>query len=197
MLSLTPQSDIDVQPIDWLGLPRDYCQPGEMEILIAMARSVKPRRMLEIGVRDGRTAKLMLHHLPTLELYYGIDVPLTYQPQLTHQRNEMTDALGKFARGDRRFELIVREHGSLDLSKDDLLPCDVIYIDGDHGDRAVRHDSVLALDLIRSGGLIVWHDYHNGSTVDVKAVLDELAHAFPLKLIENTWFAYLEAARSV
>jgi predicted O-methyltransferase YrrM len=193
MFPVTPRAAFATLPIDWLGLPRDYCQPGEMEILIALARWVQPRRMLEIGVRNGRTAKLMLHHVPTLQTYYGVDVPPSYQPQLAHQRHEMTDTIGKLALDDPRFELIVRESGSFDLSKDDLLPCDMIYIDGDHGDRAVRHDSLLAVDVVRPPGLIVWHDYHNGATVDVKAVLDELAetHGLPLKRIADTWFAYM------
>jgi predicted O-methyltransferase YrrM len=192
MLPITPKSELGITPIEWLGLPREYQNDGEIEVLVALARSIEARAVLEIGCNRGRTARLLLHNVPSLEIYHGVDVPLTYTPQLDHQRREIPARPGEFAFSDPRFELLLRDHGSFDLKASDLPRYDLVYVDGDHGDRAVRHDSLLACKVTRPGGLIVWHDYNNASTVDVKAVLDELATAFgwPIKLIENTWFAF-------
>jgi predicted O-methyltransferase YrrM len=194
MLPIISQFEFNVTSIAWLGLHREYQNPGELEILVALARSVEARTMLEIGCRDGRTAKLLLHNVPTLERYVGVDVPPSYQPQHDFQRGEMTQWPGELATSDPRFDLIIHKRGSLDLTAEEM-PCwfDIAYIDGDHGDVAVRHDSMLAREVVRSGGLIVWHDYSNATTVDVKAVLDEfLANGWPLKQIDRTWFAYMQ-----
>jgi predicted O-methyltransferase YrrM len=191
MLPVTLKSELDIEPIEWLGLPREYQNAGEIEILVALARSVEARAILEIGCNRGRTARLLLHNVSTLEVYHGIDVPQTYQPQLAHQLREIPARPGEFAFADPRFELFMRDRGSFDLTASDLSRYDMVYVDGDHGDRAVRHDSQLANEVTRPGGLIVWHDYHNGSTVDVKVIIDELAMSgWPIRLIEKTWFAY-------
>jgi predicted O-methyltransferase YrrM len=193
MLPVTRQSELDVQPIDWLGLHREYQNVGEMEVLAALARSIEARSMLEIGCRDGRTAKLMLHNVPTLERYLGVDVEPGYEPQLAGQRAEIVAEPGKLALGDPRFELIVRPRGSADLTihfGKDRRFFDICYIDGDHSAAVVRHDSELALVLTRVGGLIVWHD-HGNATVEVTGVLEALAVNLPIRWIERTWFAYL------
>jgi predicted O-methyltransferase YrrM len=191
MLPVIPQSDLKIAPIAWLGLHHEYQQPGELEILVALAKSVEAQSMLEIGCRDGRTAKLMLHNVTTLERYVGVDVPLSYQPQHDFQRAEMTQRPGEFAVSDPRFNLMIRKFGSLDVTAEELHPFDIAYIDGDHGERAVRHDLKLAFEVVRHGGLIVLHDYNNEAIVDVKKVVNEFyAAGFPFRLIDKTWFAY-------
>jgi predicted O-methyltransferase YrrM len=197
-LPVTPQSMLDVAPIEWLALPREYQNPGEMEVLAALARSISARDMLEIGCRDGRTARLMLHNVPTLQRYQGIDVKPGYRPQHSHQLSEIPKIPGMFANDNPRFELILRPRGSLDLTADDLPPCDICYIDGDHGDFAVNRDSNLAFRIVRPGGLIVWHDYNNSPTVDVKKIIDFYAACgYPIKLIAGTWFAYMRNGKYV
>jgi predicted O-methyltransferase YrrM len=190
MLPVITQAELNIEPIEWLGLHRKYQNAGELEILVALARSIDAHSMLEIGCRDGRTAKLMLHNVPSLQRYIGVDVESGYQPEHAHQLDEIPKIPGQYANGDPRFELILRPNGSFDLLDDDLQSCDIVYIDGDHGRWAVRHDSILAFQIVRKDGLIVWHDYNNAMTVDVKTVLDDFAkYGFPIKLIEGTWFA--------
>jgi predicted O-methyltransferase YrrM len=186
-LSVTTRAELpDVQRIDWLGLHRDYQNVGELEILAALARSIEARNMLEIGCRDGRTAKLMLHNVPTLARYVGVDVAKGHEPQLACQRGEMVEHPGELALSDSRFELVVRPRGSLDLVAADFSErFDVCYIDGDHSAAAVKQDSGLALEV--TCGLIVWHDYGNAA-VEVTGVLDSLD--LPISRISGTWFAY-------
>jgi predicted O-methyltransferase YrrM len=181
---------VEALPIDWLGLHREYQNVGEMELLVSMARTVTAHSMLEIGCRDGRTAKLMLHNVPTLERYVGIDVEPGYVPQLFCQAGEMVEHPGALVLDDPLFELVLRPRGSLDLTAADfpLRRFDVCYIDGDHSAAAVKHDTELALGVTRDSGLIVWHDYGNAA-VEVSGVLEALD--LPIKHIAGTWFAYL------
>lgn len=185
------QRELTVMPINWGSLPKRYLNPGELEVLVALVQMVSARNVLEIGVNEGRTAKAILSNIPHLEHYQGIDVLPGYQFDCAVQSKEVPPQPGKYALDDPRFELIVRPRGSFDLRAEQLLPCDVAFIDGDHSAKAVRHDTELAGKLVRRGGLIVWHDYHDLGTVDVRDVLHEfLDEGVELQHVEGTWIVF-------
>jgi predicted O-methyltransferase YrrM len=191
MIKCVGQWALDVRPIDWLG-HREYLQAGEMEILVALVRSVDAQTMIEIGCRDGRTARMLLRNVPSLDRYIGIDVPFDYQPTLAHQKNEMVAEPGHLAMIDERFELIIREHGSLGLKPSELPRVDVVFIDGDHSVDAVEHDSKLARAIVNPGGLILWHDFNDSPHVQVTRVLNRLAdEGWPIQHVEGTWLAFM------
>ena len=177
--------------IDWLGLHQQYLMPGEMDVIASLLRRVEAKTMLEIGCRDGRTARVLLKNVGSLERYIGVDVPMTYEPSLEHQRKEMVENPGRLAASDPRFELMIRDRGSLDIRPNDLPICDAVFIDGDHGEEAVESDSRLAAAVIRSGGVIIWHDASNGS-VEVRRVLDRLItkRGWPIQHVPQTWLAF-------
>jgi len=188
--------ELPVQPIQWLGLPRDYLQPGEMEALVALVRSIKAESMVEFGCRNGRTARVLLHNVATLNRYIGVDVPWGYRPGLPQQRAEMVMRPGWLMRKDPRFELVLPDRGTLDLEPQDFQPVDAVFIDGDHSQRVVAHDSRLAQAIVRPGGLVVWHDYLNQDVNDVTLVIDELiGNGWPIRVVTGTWLAFMHKAR--
>jgi len=171
--------------------------PGDLEVLIALVRSVNPRHVIEFGVNVGRTAKAILANVPGIGGYTGIDVPLTYVPLLALQLDNAVPNPGEMVLDDPRFKLIVSARGSLDLTVDDLEPCDAVFIDGDHGLEAVMHDTKLARALVRPGGIIIWHDYHGLGVVDVKAALDGMHRAGdPIYRVDDTWLAFERKPRA-
>ena len=191
MLPIVPQSLLNVKPIDWAGLPRRFMNPGELEVLIALLRPLQPRHVIEFGVNVGRTARAILANVPGIERYTGIDVPPDYRPAKAVQRNEVPQRPGAMVLGDSRFQLVIRKRGSHDLMPKDLAPCDAVFIDGDHSRAGVLHDTELARALVRPGGMIVWHDYHDHGTVDVKEVLDDLhARGEEIARVDRTWLAF-------
>jgi len=197
-LPLISQKEIGAKPIDWHGLTRRFMNPGELEALIALVRGVNPKGVLEIGVNGGRTAKAILDHVDGIECYQGIDVLPGYVPEKMVQRKEVPDNPGSVASHDKRFELILKKNGSLDLKPEDLKPCDAVFIDGDHGRKAVLNDTALAKALVRPGGIIIWHDYHGLTdrqgkcVVDVRDVLDEMhSKGEPILHVADTWLAFL------
>lgn len=168
---------------------------GELETLIALMRSVRPHHVLEFGVNVGRTAKAILANVAGIERYTGIEVTPDYVPSKAVQRNEVPAFPGALVEDDPRFKLVVRPRGSLDLTAADLAPCNAAFIDGDHGHEAVMHDTALARAVVRPGGIIVWHDYHDLGTVDVKTVLEDMSRAGdPIVHVEQTWLAYERVA---
>jgi predicted O-methyltransferase YrrM len=166
--------------------------PGEIEALVALISTVNHQTVVEIGVNVGLTAKGILDNLPDIITYTGIDVNQGYVPACEAQRREVPKSPGHLAMGDFRFQLMMRDRGSLDLLPDEIGKCNVMFIDGDHGKKAVEWDTALARSCVLPGGLIIWHDYVAGRGVDVQGVLDGFYTAGNLKLacIERTWLAF-------
>jgi predicted O-methyltransferase YrrM len=191
MLPTIPQALLNVRPIDWAGLPKRFMNPGELEVLIALLRPHRPRHVIEFGVNVGRTAKAILANVPGIERYTGIDVPADYVPEKPVQRGEVPTAPGDLVNGDPRFALIIRPRGSHDLTPAELEPADAAFIDGDHSRAGVLNDTALARAVLRPGGMIIWHDYHDRGTVDVREVLDEMFRdGEPIARVERTWLAF-------
>jgi predicted O-methyltransferase YrrM len=88
--------------------------------------------------------------------------------------------------------LRLSEKGSFDFNVSSHgVKYDAIFIDGDHGRDAVMHDTKIAKQLLNDGGIIIWHDYHDRGTVDVKDCLDELqSKGANIKHVAGTWVAF-------
>jgi predicted O-methyltransferase YrrM len=50
----------------------------------------------------------------------------------------------------------------------------LVYVDSNHDAAAVRRDTELALQLVRPGGYIAWHDYGHNGWPDVMPTLDDM-----------------------
>lgn len=178
-------------PIDWTNLPRRFMNSGELETLCALIKGVNPRTVVEFGVNTGRTAKAILANVPGIERYVGIDVLPGYVTHKIVQRGEVPAEAGVMVKDDPRVRLIVTPQGSHGMQPDDIGFADAIFIDGDHSRFGVENDTSLATSIVRSGGIIIWHDYHTLGTVDVKAVLDEMdANGCPLVHVQDTWLVF-------
>ena len=174
----------------YLGNP--YSGPHETGILIALATKINARTFIEFGTNRGLTAQAILKKVPTLERYIGVDVPADHKPILEQQNSEIPDSAGIYAIADPRFELWIRQNGTLDLAPHDFPLADMVFIDGDHSALAVTHDSHLARAIVRPAGLIVWHDYGNDA-VEVTKTLDRLfAEGWLIFHVADTWLAILK-----
>lgn len=166
--------------------------PGELEVLVALVKSVNPVRVIEFGCNVGRTAKVILREVKSIESYVGVDVNPGYKYDCEVQKNETPNNPGVMVRDDWRFKLMLSDRGTFDLTKKDLWSADVVFIDGDHSYVAVKHDTQLAFDIIADGGIVIWHDYHTIPTVDVRKVVEEIAtqRSLNIQYVEGTWFAF-------
>lgn len=172
------------------GLPDKYVHPGELDVLIELFRSVGARRIAEFGCNNGRTAAAVLRNLPSVERYIGVDVPAGYSFACKVQARETPAIPGEYALDDPRFELKLRPLGTFDLTPEDFPECDLVFIDGDHSEAAVRHDRDLAMRIVRPGGLVVYHDDNGLSVVDVSRVLDVLHDGgADIRHVAGTWLA--------
>lgn len=179
--------------IDWGKEPRGFFNANELETIVALMYEVRPEYVVETGCNIGRTAKLVLQHVPGIVRYTGIDVFPGYKYQDgSVQKHETPTNAGERAKGDPRFRLHVSEFGSRDVTADYLGPADCVFIDGDHSVSGVTYDTQLAESVIRPGGMIIWHDYHdlNCAGIGVKEVLDLRAKTGDLYHVEGTWLVF-------
>lgn len=188
-----PNTRVAPAKADLSGLPTAFMNPGELETLVALVDGVKAKVVVEIGVNGGRTAKALLRNVASIERYYGVDVPPSYEFGLRLQAKECPPKPGELALDDPRFRLLLARRGTFDLSPADFPQADVVFIDGDHGEAGVRNDHALALAIVRPGGLIIHHDDHDLGNVDVRQVLDALHdEAAPIHHVTGTWLAFMQ-----
>ncbi len=73
--------------------------------------------------------------------------------------------------------------------------CDVVFVDGSHAYSYVVSDSTKALQLVRPGGMVLWHDYAGPHMASgVRRALDELAARLPLVHVAHTSLVAYRAA---
>jgi predicted O-methyltransferase YrrM len=139
----------------------------ELEILCKLVRHTNPKILFEIGTFDGRTTlNLAAHSRPDAQVY-TLDLPRQgcADAQLPLDRSDYRyinkDKSGLRFRGSDVEHNIHQLYG--DSARFDFRPyrdgVDFLFIDGSHSYRYVLHDSRQAMRMIRSRGLILWHDY--------------------------------------
>jgi predicted O-methyltransferase YrrM len=191
---MVSKESIGVKPISFPRKTRRFINPGEIEVLIALLRSIDPiESMIEIGVNEGYTARAILDNIDSIHYYLGIDVMHASIHKPSRGRAEIPRNPGHAAKDFAAFGLRLYSRGSLDL--DDLhferASIDAMFIDGDHGRAAVQHDTDLAINWVRPGGIIIWHDYVSGRGVDVQEILEAYHKDWNIRYVENTWLAFM------
>jgi predicted O-methyltransferase YrrM len=171
----------------------EYGSIDDRRALLALARSVHPATVIEIGVQSGGTAKLLLDELPCIRKYIGIDLPPGQTTAIPDQASEIPLAPGGLVADHPAFKL--RLARSENIKPGSLPKADLIFVDGGHDKDTVLADSLLAADRIKPGGIIVWHDYHN-HTVHVTEAIDQInqANGDHICLVEGTWIVFQLAA---
>jgi predicted O-methyltransferase YrrM len=180
-------AELGVAPIG--GPFSKYMTPHETAILVTLIKSVAPEVMIEFGCNAGITAARVLENVPTLQTYIGIDVPFDHVTTLRCQHSEVPVNAGCYAAHDQRFHLLTMR--SQLLRTGHLEPCDAVFIDGDHSEAAVLHESRLARRLLRPGGIICWHDFFNPDVEVTQALTRLQGEGWAINCVENSWLAFL------
>lgn len=136
----------------------------------SLINEIKPKRYLEIGSYEGRSAVFMIktatHHQ---DLYlHCID---TWEGGVEHDKDSMGAVESNFNHNmalatvetESKIHLTkMKEYSNtalLKLHNQNIEKFDFIYIDGSHQAPDVLRDAVLAFDLLRVGGIMIFDDY--------------------------------------
>ena len=119
----------------------------ELYALNSLVKAFKPRTIFEIGTLHGRTTVNLLDNAENLETLFTLDIMEELPANL-------------FARHHQSYKVkrIVCDSRQVDITPYKS-KVDLIFIDADHTYEAVVSDSRKAVEMLRSTGLLVWHDY--------------------------------------
>ncbi len=127
---------------------------SELDRMLELRDLLRPRRILEIGCWDGGTLREWLAANPRPQKVVAISLehrqPGAY-PGWTQKGTKLVVGTGD-SKSHEMVELI-RLHS----------PYDWAFIDGDHGEDAIRHDVAVVMPLLVKGGVMLLHDITPGS----------------------------------
>ena len=132
--------------------------PSELAAFCNRVREIEPHAVLEIGTAQGGTLFLLAEAASRDALLITLDLP-----HPGGYRRHRGLLYRRFARGQQR--VLPLRSDSHDAATVDLVrealdgrPLDLLFIDGDHASEGVARDYELYAPLVRSGGLIAFHD---------------------------------------
>ncbi len=175
-----------------IGLSMDA---AEVMSLCAIVRFLGARKIAEIGTYDGNTTLNLAANVPdggcvtTIDLPPNWDRKFVYDVPNSHWNVTDRNRVGIQYRGmeyENRIRQVLGDSATVDWQRLDP-PFDLIFIDGCHYRDYVKADTANALQNIRPGGVIVWHDY--GDIRHVSQVVDETARQITVHVVRGTRLA--------
>jgi predicted O-methyltransferase YrrM len=154
---------------------------AELTLICGYVAELSPARIFEIGTFDGRTTVNLAANAPEDAVVYTLDLPDELIGDETIPATERAEHRSK--RGcvlGERFRASTMQSRVTQLSGDsrtfDFSPyfgnIDLFFVDGSHTKDATIADSLHAVECVRQGGLVLWHDY--GAWPGTTAALEEL-----------------------
>ncbi len=146
----------------------------------AIAKAIGARRAFEVGTYMGRTTLHLARVAPDMQVW-----TLNLPPEADAR---IAPLLGSFYRGTPE---AARIHeiwtDSRTFEPGDLAgSMDIVFVDADHSYEAVMADSLRAMQLVRPGGVVLWHDYAAKSPGVVRFAHDFAKARQPLFRIKHT-----------
>jgi hypothetical protein len=180
----------------------DLAVPGgtsDTEAWILAVLAKKSQHIFEFGTCTGKTTFLMAKNsapdakVATITLApedlsaYKVDAQDDQQStQDALNESVFTDFLYSNTPEESKIEQLFGDSKVFDEAKY-LNQYDLIFVDGSHAYSYVLSDSRKALKMLKSGGLLLWHDYAGPYGLkDVYNGLNEIAKQYPLVHIKGT-----------
>lgn len=172
----------------------------ELMVLAASVAQLEARAVFEIGTFDGRTTVNLAANVVDDGVVFTLDLPQA--PERTaldvhaedHKYIKASHQTSRISRSEHaaRIRRLLGDSATFDFASYEHR-IDLCFVDGSHAYEYVLNDSARALEMIRPGGVIFWHDY--GVWPGVTEALDELQRTNPafagLRWIEGTSLAVL------
>lgn len=167
-------------PIGAINELTGHANKVDMLYVCAIARYIHARRIFEFGTYQGRTT----YHL-TMAVDEGAHVTtLNLPPDHDPRYGPYIGAYFKGTNREKFIRQVFADSKTLDVSSYKNL-FDFVFVDADHSYEGVKNDTLKAFELIRQGGVIMWHDYAPKSEELVR-FFEEFTQQRPLFRIRNT-----------
>jgi len=175
---------------------------SELAVINAIAADCEDgTNLFEIGTFDGRTSLNLAFSSPpnctvyTLDLLPKMDTHFLLAPGERHMVEKERSG-ERFVKYQESGNSIVNKIHQLfgDSALFDFSPyknsCSLVFVDSSHAYEYVKSDTYAAMDMIKSGGVIFWHDY--GIWEGLTKALEEIEskEKYGLKNIKGTSLVY-------
>jgi predicted O-methyltransferase YrrM len=167
---------------------------AEAGALAALMHRVSARRVFEFGTYQGVSTTQIALNLPPDGMVFTLDLPAEVEAGALRVEKAVEREIAAEA---RKGTLVPDElRGKItfleaDSAKFDTAPyagtMDLVFVDGAHSREYVRNDTAKALELLRPGGCVAWHDCAPNHP-EVVAVLKE--SGLPVSLVHGTALAF-------
>jgi predicted O-methyltransferase YrrM len=174
--------------------------PLEILAIAAITAEQQPKCVLEIGTFNGNSTLQMALNSPSDAKILTLDLPLDAAEIPTKTLDE-NDGRYIVSTNRRKRQFVghplagkIRELFGDSATFDfraalEGQTVDLAFIDGSHSYEYVKSDAERILQLMSSGGVILWHDYQ-ACWDGVCRYLNELSRSLPVQRIEGTCLAY-------
>ena len=170
----------------------------EAAALSALIHKINAKRIFEFGTYKGVSTTQLALNLPHDGMVFSLDLPEDHPayslaiPKVAEQQIAAEKGKGILIPHDLGGKVTFLR---ADSAKFDTTPyrgsMDLIFVDGAHSYEYVKNDTVKALEMLRPGGIIAWHDC-TPSHPDVVRYLRTLPH-MPT-IVHGTTIAFLVKA---
>ncbi|RED37983.1 methyltransferase family protein [Rhodopseudomonas thermotolerans] len=153
---------------------------ADMMMVCAIAGAIKAKRIFEFGTHVGRTT----FHLTAV----NEEAEVTTLDIGDAAVNEYAPYIGNFFKNtgkDGRIRQIFANSFEFDPTPY-RQQFDFVFVDADHSYEAVKNDTLKAFELLRPGGVVMWHDYAPKSAGLVQFIKEYTLAERPLFRIRNT-----------
>jgi predicted O-methyltransferase YrrM len=194
-----PATDVRLANLDGDTWLHGESAPFAIDLLslCLLCRALEPDVIFEIGTFVGYTSLHMALNSPEGTRIHTLDLPpadrsTTLRTTATDHKLIDQDVGPAVFDGTSAADKIERLYG--DSATFDFSPwhdaVDLFFVDGAHSYEYVRADTENALRCVRSGGVIVWHDYGRLEQSGVTRWLHELARDREIYAVPNGSIAY-------
>jgi hypothetical protein len=170
----------------------------ESWVLGALAR--RAHTIFEFGTATGRTAYVFARNAPPDACVHTLTLHPSDVATYADQPGDHAKA-ARIARRESRFATFLYTGTDVEDRIEQLFgdskafdharfrdTCDLVFVDGSHARSYVESDTKKALEMVRPGGIVLWHDYKGayGAGRDVFRVLNDLRRRLPLVRLHGT-----------
>ncbi len=179
---LFPMLSSTCVPIGVIHQESHHANHTDMVYVCGMASVTNAKRIFEFGTYRGQTTCGLVASCKEAQVF-TLNLPPEDDPRyapfigILIARSPYRDRITQIFSDSRTFDTTSFRKSM-----------DYIFIDGDHSYEGVKNDTEKALELLRPGGLIVWHDYAAKSP-GVLEYLAEFSKDRPLFRIRKTCLA--------
>lgn len=162
--------------------------------VLHLLRRYQPARFLEVGTHRGHTARIIAQRFPNTSIITvdpGDQIPSEDRPEVQAAEYLPQEQIGELVSEAVNVRVIKRSFQEIDWGDARF---DMIFIDGNHFLPHVLEDSMLALRLLASPGVVIWHDYNH--IPDVNIALDRLPVSHRIVSLTGTWTAYYDTRQA-